>query len=398
MASRLATINFALIGIAAISAVPAAAQTQQPLKIGLQTTLSGQGAVLAASANVGYRLALKELEASGIAGRKLQVVWSDDQGDPTIGVGEAKRLIEAEKIEVLLGPAASAITLAVAPIVNDAKIPEFSISASNQLTPEVSHYQFTTSPNSDIYAVAMVNYVIDTMKAKAPAMLTDSGATSKSAANAMRKNFDERHVQLAAAEEFTPPANDLTPQLLSLRRRNPDVLLVSTTTPADFGHMIRNLTEISWDLKIVGSPTIGLLTGPILQVAGPEAFNNTVAINYRPFTFCPGEDLDKIDGVAFLAKVKAFVPNDFEHIGIISAATAYDSVYLMKAALEGARALDGPTVTDWVEKNASSVHAFTGRLSASKTKHSTADPVDMVMVQHPEIHNAQGLTQRATCP
>lgn len=395
----IAVAALALLAEAVLSVGRADAQTaSQPLKVGVLTTLTGSGAILSGSINVGYRLAFKELETGGVAGRPLQLVWSDDQGDPTIGVGEIKRLVQVEKVDVVVGPTAGAVTLAIAPILNEAKVSEFSVSGSNQLTPEVSHYQFTNSPNSDIVAIAMVNYVVDVMKAKTPGMLTDTGAASKAAAGAIRKAFDDHQAQLVVAEEFTPPGADLTPQLLSLRHKNPDVILVWTTTPIDFGTMVKNLSDIGWDVKLVTNPTIGVLTGSIAQVAGPHAFDNTVSATYRPFTYCRGDNVDEIDGAKFAAKVKAFLPNDYEHVGVISAAIAYDSVYLMKAAVEGAGTTDALAITDWVEKNAGSVHAFTLRLAGSKTKHALADPADMVMVRHPELHNAQGLTERADCP
>jgi branched-chain amino acid transport system substrate-binding protein len=396
-ASRI-KLSGALFVCFALSIASAAAENPRPLKVGVLTTLTGPGAVLSGSGNFGYRLAFQELESRGVAGRPLQLVWGDDQGDPTIGVGEAKRLIEAERVEILIGPVASPVALAIAPIVNDAKIAEFSVAGSNLLTPEKSHYHFSTSPNSDIYAAPMVDYVVDAMKAKAPAMLTDSGATSKSAAAVLRKDLEERGVPLVAAEEYPPPTSDLTPQILALRRRNPDVLLVSTTTLADFGTLVRNLAEVGWDVKIVGSLAIGTVTAPVVQVAGPDAFKNTVAVTYRTFTYCPGENLEAIDGPKFIAKLKAFAPKDFEHISIMSAAGSYDSVYLMKAAIEGAGATDAAAITDWVERNAGSVHAFTGKLSASRTKHALADAGAMAIVQHPEIRNAIGLTQRAACP
>src|ERR1700722_12359896 len=119
------TAGVALLTAAGLFAAPAMAQSSsQPLKVGVLTTLTGPGAILTGSINVGYRLAFKELETGGVAGRQLQLVWGDGQGDPTIGVGEIKRLVQAEKVELVVGPSASAVTLAIAPILNEAKVSE----------------------------------------------------------------------------------------------------------------------------------------------------------------------------------------------------------------------------------------------------------------------------------
>ena len=123
-----------LFGIAVLagSLVAAVAMAQAPgtpIKVGAMIPLTGGGATVGESGQIGVELAIRNINAAGgIAGRKVQLVVADYQTDATVGVSEAKRLIHQEKIELLIGPTYSQVTLAVLPLLNEAKIPSVNVS------------------------------------------------------------------------------------------------------------------------------------------------------------------------------------------------------------------------------------------------------------------------------
>lgn len=100
------------------------AQGQQPIKVGALFILSGNFAGYGKSGSQGAQLAVDEINArGGVLGRPLQLVVVDDQGNPEVGVREARRLILQEKVDFLFGIDSSSVSLAVAPLTDEYRIP-----------------------------------------------------------------------------------------------------------------------------------------------------------------------------------------------------------------------------------------------------------------------------------
>jgi branched-chain amino acid transport system substrate-binding protein len=97
---------------AAAMALTASAQTTEPLKIGLLSTLSGPGAGLGVDIRDGFQLAVK-LGGGKLGGRSAEVVIADDQASPDVGRQTADRLIKRDKVDFLTGIVFSNVMLAV---------------------------------------------------------------------------------------------------------------------------------------------------------------------------------------------------------------------------------------------------------------------------------------------
>src|SRR5262245_54712917 len=115
-------------------ATPSVAQNTTPIKVGTILSVTGPDANTGFSLATGVRMAIDEInKAGGVAGRQLVLVQSDDQSDPTAAVNEARRLVLQEKVNFVVGPLASQRTLAVIPIMNEAKVLQITVSGSPQL-------------------------------------------------------------------------------------------------------------------------------------------------------------------------------------------------------------------------------------------------------------------------
>ena len=157
------------------------AQTPRPpIKVGAMIPLTGGGATVGESGQIAVELAVRNINAAGgIAGRQIQLVIGDYQTEATVGVGEAKRLVFQEKIELLSGPTYSQVTLAVLPILNEAKIPSVNVSGSEKLTPEVGPYAFSMLANAEAQSKVMVDYAVKAMKVQSAAILSDTRRASE---------------------------------------------------------------------------------------------------------------------------------------------------------------------------------------------------------------------------
>ena len=233
----------------------AMAQTPRtPIKVGAMIPLTGSGATVGESGQIAVELAVRNINAAGgIAGRPVQLVIGDYQTEATVGVSEAKRLVFQEKIELLIGPTYSQVTLAVLPMLNEAKIPSVNVSGSERLTPQVGPYAFSMLANAEAQSKVMVDYAVRVMKVQSAALMSDSGAQAKTAVEALKAELAARNVKLAGVQEYQYRQADMTPQLLALRRGAPDVILLFTSNGEDTGNMIKSLNELGWGVKVVGS-------------------------------------------------------------------------------------------------------------------------------------------------
>jgi ABC-type branched-subunit amino acid transport system substrate-binding protein len=393
-----AAVSIALAGVAASLPSLAQAQANQPFKIGFLGSMTGSANQSGFNGVAGVNLAAKEINArGGIMGRQVQIVVADDQSDPTAAVNEARRLATREKVDAVVGPIASQLTLATLPIFTEGKIPSVSVSGSAAVNPTVGPYHFSVLPSSDAQAEAIANHVANVLKVKSAAAIHDAGAQTRSTVEALKVELAKRGIEFKGAQEYALTATDLTPQLLALRRSNPDVLLALTATGNDTGYIIKQRLEIGWPIKIVGNITVISQPGVTVKVAGPDAYKDVVGINYKSLTYCSNDAIGISEFAKFKSRLQAEVGDKYPQYSPVIVNYLYDAVYVVKAMVEGSKKTDGPSVADWMEKNASSVKVVAGEMFASKTNHFMIGAAALTMAENPDKPRSDGMQKRAGC-
>ena len=137
------------------------ATTTGPIKIALVNAQSGQLSSLGAWELKGAKLAVDEWnKAGGINGRQIELGVFDDQGDPTVGTNLARK-IASEGYIAMLGTAESAVTIAMAPILQQAEIPNITSGQSPGLVAVKSPFLFLNGPTSTTYDETLAKYIVD---------------------------------------------------------------------------------------------------------------------------------------------------------------------------------------------------------------------------------------------
>src|SRR4051812_32570312 len=108
--------------------ISCSAFAQDTIKIGLVTALSGQSARAGEAITRGLQVAIDELNAKGglegpLRGKKFELVRRDDEATPAKGVIAARELLFKEKVAVLFGGLDTPVSIAIVPIMNEAKKP-----------------------------------------------------------------------------------------------------------------------------------------------------------------------------------------------------------------------------------------------------------------------------------
>jgi branched-chain amino acid transport system substrate-binding protein len=156
------TVLKGAVASAAAAGLPVVGRAQaDPIKVGILTPLTGAGG------NDGPRM-LKAMQAvfeevnkaGGVMGRRINTVIEDDQTNPEAAVRAARKLIEVDKVSVILGTWASAVTSAVAPVCWESKTFIMTVSGADSIT-QLPHQGFLvrTQPTSKLQATAHATYI-----------------------------------------------------------------------------------------------------------------------------------------------------------------------------------------------------------------------------------------------
>ena len=165
-----------------------------PIKIALVDAQSGQLSSLGKWEYKGAKLAVDEWnKAGGINGRKIQLDVFDDQGDPTVGTNLARK-IDSQKYIAMIGTAESAVTIAMAPTLRQAEIPNITSGQSPGMVALKSPFLFLNGPTSTTYDETLAKYLVDQKKLKKIALISNNGAYGKGEHDAFLKALSGRGI------------------------------------------------------------------------------------------------------------------------------------------------------------------------------------------------------------
>ena len=165
---------------AALLAASAAAQAQEPIRIGSFLSVTGPAAFLGDPEQKTLELYVEKINAAGgVLGRKLALTVYDSGGDAEKARAFAKRLIEQDKVDLIIGGSTTGETMAVVPLVEQAQIPFISLAGAVVIVEPVKKWVFKT-PHSDRQACERI---FGDMKARGlskVALISGAGGFDKS--------------------------------------------------------------------------------------------------------------------------------------------------------------------------------------------------------------------------
>jgi len=320
------------------------ASAQETIKIGLITALSGQSARAGEAITRGLAVAIDELNAKGGAlGRKFELVRRDDEATPAKGVIAARELLFKEKVTVLFGGLDTPVSLAIVPIVNEAKMPFMGPwAAGTPITKNGAkdNFVFRVSAVDEIVDRAMLQYSQRTFNAKNCGMILVNNPWGESNEKGLTAALNAKGMKAAGIEKFEGNDVDVVPQLTRLKAAGADCLfLVGNVGPS--AQVVKSLDRMGWKPPIVSH--WGPAGGRFTELAGPSAPSVHFVQTYSFFgKLSPvGEKVLK----ALMAKY-ADVKGPGDVTPAVGVANAYDAMMLTALAIQAAGKLDGPAVRD----------------------------------------------------
>jgi branched-chain amino acid transport system substrate-binding protein len=331
---------FIILALAA--ALPA--QAQEPIKIGLITALSGQSARAGEAITRGLQVAIDEINAKGgLLKRKLELVRRDDEATPAKGVIAARELVFKEKVAVLFGGLDTPVSIAIVPIVNEAKLPFMGPwAAGTPITRNGSkdNYVFRVSAVDEIVDKAMLQYAQKTFNAKNCGMILVNNPWGESNEKGLSAALAAKNMKPAGIEKFEGNDIDVVPQLSRLKAAGADCLfLVGNVGPS--AQVVKSLDRMGWKPPIVSH--WGPAGGRFTELAGPSAKDVHFVQTYSFFgkQSPVGQKVLK----ALMAKYPDIKgPGDVTPA--VGVANAYDAMMLTAMAIQNAGSTEGPKVRE----------------------------------------------------
>ena len=211
--SLLKIVTAAAIAVgASLSALAA-----DPIKIGSVLSVTGPAAFLGDPELKTLQLYIERLNKDGgVLGRQLQLVHYDDGSDASKANGFAKRLIDDDKVDIIVGGTTTGSTMSMVPLVEKAELPFISLAGAVVIVEPVKKWVFKT-PHTDRMAAEKVFDDMKKRKLTQVALLSETsgfGASGKKETEAMAAKMG---ITLVANETYGPKDTDMTPQLTKIK-------------------------------------------------------------------------------------------------------------------------------------------------------------------------------------
>jgi len=319
--SGVRTVIAALIALAAAGASHALA-ADPVIKIGGLLPISGPGSYFGTQDKQGIELALEALNKSGVNGFKFEIQYEDSSCSPLPATQAAKRLLDQYKPDVVIGEECSDATLAVMPVLAQAKVPLLNAGSSSiKVTEPGNPWTFRIMPNEVMQGVDIATNAYKRLNARTAVLLYENTNAGIGNAKVFGDTFTSLGGKILADIGFGRDVNDFTPIATRVAGVG-KVDVIPTYTLEGQGLKITQALAQAGVTKGGGGGAIQL--GTIWLPFGFEQKAGKAALGYiRIVQFDPTDKRDQVRG--FIQAFKAKYNQDPTHLN----AHAYDQIMLI---------------------------------------------------------------------
>jgi branched-chain amino acid transport system substrate-binding protein len=212
MKTRSAIFCLGMVAILGMFAAANPAHAQDKLiKIGGLFPMSGPGAYFGAQDKQGIELAIEQFNKAGVNGYKLEVKFEDSACSPLPATQAAKRLLEQYKPLVVVGEECSDATLAIMPVMEQAKVPLLNAGSSSiKITDPGNPWTFRIMPNEVMQGVDIATHAYKRLNARTAVLLYENTNAGIGNAKVFGDTFKSLGGQILADIGFGRDVNDFT--------------------------------------------------------------------------------------------------------------------------------------------------------------------------------------------
>lgn len=240
-----------------------------PIKIGSVLSVTGPAAFLGDPELKTLQMYVDDInKKGGVIGRPLQLVHYDDGSDASKANGFAKRLIEDDNVDVLVGGTTTGSTMSMVPIAEKANIPFISLAGAVVIIEPVKKWVFKM-PHTDRMAAEKVFEDMKKRGISKVALLSESSGFGNSGKKETEGVAAKYGITLVANESYGPKDTDMSPQLTKIRT-SPGVQAVFVFGLGQGPAIVtKNYKQLGLDLPLYHAH--GVASDEFIKLAGPAA-------------------------------------------------------------------------------------------------------------------------------
>ncbi len=304
-------------------------QDESEIRIGEFGSMTGTEATFGISTHRGIQLVVDDLNSQGgINGKKIKLISLDNQGKPEEAMLAVQRLINQDRVHVILGEVASSRSLAAAPVAQRYRVPMISPSSTNPKVTEVGDFIFRVCFTDPFQGKVLAKFAKEDLKAKTAAILVDTKSDySVGLAEFFKKTFVEDGGKVLLTQNYVGGDIDFKAQVTAIKAKNPDVVMVPGYY-TEVGLILKQARELGVKSIFLGGDG---WDSPKLFEIGGKALNGSYISNHYSV-----EDKDpRVQD--FIKKYKA----KFNEVPDGLAVMGYDAALVLADAIKRSKSLKG---------------------------------------------------------
>ena len=331
---------------------PAGAQSTAPIKIGFCMALSGGLAGGGKAALLAYQIWADEVNAKGgLLGRKVELVYYDDQSSPATVPGIYSKLLDIDKVDMVISGYATVIAAAAMPAIIGRRKVFLSIGAlavNDQYNYDRYFQIFPNGPNAKFEISRGFFDLAASLdpKPKTVALVGADAEFSILALEGARENAKKVGIKIVYDETYPPNSVDFASVVRVIKSTNPDLLFIASYPPDSAG-VIRSIYEVGFGARMVGGFMTGLQYGALKQQLGPS-LNDIVAYDI----YVPEPTMEFAGIEQFLVKYRERATQaGVDPLGFYIPPFAYAEMQTLEAAVQAVGGLDDKALADYIRSH-----------------------------------------------
>jgi branched-chain amino acid transport system substrate-binding protein len=381
----------AVLWLATIAPAAAQAPSGEPIKIGFSVSLTGGLASSGKAHLLSKQIWAEEINAKGgLLGRPVKLVYYDDQTNAATVPGIYAKLMDVDKVDLVMGAATNLIVAAMPQIMQHKKMVMVLLALGSNAEFKYPKY-FQSAPFGPDSKGVLSNAFFEvaqtiTPRPKTVALVGADAEFSNNVLTGARVNAKKFGLQIVYDRSYPPNTVDYSPIVRAIQATNPDIVLVASYPPDSVG-MVRAASEIGLKTQLFGGAMVGMQYASLMGQLG-DKLNRVV--NYHFFVPSPKMNFPGIE--EFLAKYQArAAAAGVDPLGFYQPPFAYAAMQVLAQAVTATGSLDDDKLAAYIHKNA--FQTIVGEIKFNELgEWATARPI---MVQFQNVQGS-GLDQYKT--
>ncbi len=348
-AASLGVAATAVVGTLAVLTDSAVAQSSQPIKIGFSMAMTGGLAANGKSALLAQKIWEEDVNAKGgLLGRPVKLVYYDDQSNPSTVPGIYTKLLDVDKVDLIIGPYATAQIAPAMPIViqrNKVFVTLLGLAVNSEFKYPNFFSMVPAGPDSKpaftkgFFDIAMVQ----SPRPQTVAIVAADQEFSSNAADGARENAKLAGLKILYDKTYPPSVTDFAPIVRAIAATNPDVVVICSYPPDSVG-MVKAVNEIGFKPKMIGGGMVGLQATALKVQLGPM-LNGFV--NYDWWLPVPKMQFPGVEDLIKRYQERA-AAEGVDALGYYMGPPAYAQLQVMQQAITATNGIEDKKLADYI--------------------------------------------------